>query len=242
MLAVKSIKKAREIRRQAQAREAKRREREELLLNDNLVDLYLKYLSSPPQPLCTELMPRLDETSRLRVHVFSAFFLKKLQDTELEAIARGEGGATTPADKRKASRKAVLAATVWAFFRPHTDGYQRIRERVTVWRRPCARPPRWRGRFWQTRSAATTPHSKKWPRSSTQSSGANTISSCQRPQGCASAPRGKRSNAGSWPGRAAKRGRPLPGGSDTVPCAPRTALTVAQAAKKAAVQLLTDRR
>ena len=77
----------------------------------------------------------------LNVHAFSGVGYQRRRWTlarclkllrELEAIARGEGGATTPADKRKAARTAVLAATVWAFFRPHTDGHQRIRERVTV--------------------------------------------------------------------------------------------------------------
>ena len=59
---------------------------ETLLLNDNLVDLYIKHLSGPPQQLCTEFMPRLDETSRSRVHVFNAFFLKKLEDTITQGL------------------------------------------------------------------------------------------------------------------------------------------------------------
>ena len=55
----------------------------------------------------------------LNVHAFSGVGYQRRRWTlarclkllrELEAIARGEGGATTPADKRKASRKAVLGA------------------------------------------------------------------------------------------------------------------------------------
>ena len=38
----------------------------------------------------------------------------------------------TSAEKNAAAQRAVLDATEWAFFRPHTDGHQRIRERVTV--------------------------------------------------------------------------------------------------------------
>jgi hypothetical protein len=45
---------------------------ETLLLNDNLVDLYIKHLSGPLQHPFTKFIPRLSQTSRSRVHVFSA--------------------------------------------------------------------------------------------------------------------------------------------------------------------------
>jgi Ulp1 family protease len=44
-----------------------------LLLNDNLVDFYIKYLSGPPQQLCAKFIPGLDEKSRSRVHMFVLF-------------------------------------------------------------------------------------------------------------------------------------------------------------------------
>jgi hypothetical protein len=49
-----------------------------------------------------------------------------------ELLAIVEGTTTTAEEKREAARVAVLGATEWAFFRPHTDGHWRIRERVTV--------------------------------------------------------------------------------------------------------------
>ena len=49
-----------------------------------------------------------------------------------ELLAIVEGATTTAEEKREAARVAVLGATEWAFFRPHTDGHWRIRERVTV--------------------------------------------------------------------------------------------------------------
>jgi hypothetical protein len=48
---------------------------------------------------------------------------------ELESIREAE----LPPDETKAKAWSVMVkATMWAFFRPHTDGHQRIRERVTV--------------------------------------------------------------------------------------------------------------
>ena len=60
---------------------------ETLLLNDNLVDLYIKYLSGPPQQLCVKFIPGLDEKSRSRVHMFSAFFLKRLKTTITKGLS-----------------------------------------------------------------------------------------------------------------------------------------------------------
>jgi hypothetical protein len=42
-----------------------------------------------------------------------------------------ECASSTAEEKREVARVAVLAATEWAFFRPHADGHWRIRERVT---------------------------------------------------------------------------------------------------------------
>ena len=44
-----------------------------------------------------------------------------------ELLAIVEGATTTAEEKREAARVAVLGATEWAFFRPHTDGHWRIR-------------------------------------------------------------------------------------------------------------------
>ena len=60
-----------------------------LLLNDNLVDFYIKYLSGPPQQLCAKFIPGLDEKSRSRVHMFSAFFLKRLTKTITKGLDMG---------------------------------------------------------------------------------------------------------------------------------------------------------
>eukprot|EP00900_Chrysochromulina_parva_P000336 jgi/Chrpa1/10302/Chrysochromulina_OHIO_Genome00002604-RA len=60
---------------------------ETLLLNDNLVDLYIKYLSGPPQQLCAKFIPGLDEKSRSHVHMFSAFFLKRLKTTITKGLS-----------------------------------------------------------------------------------------------------------------------------------------------------------
>ncbi|KOO24919.1 hypothetical protein Ctob_004508 [Chrysochromulina tobinii] len=60
---------------------------ETLLLSDNLVDLYIKYLSGPPQQLCAKFIPGLDEKSRSHVHMFSAFFLKRLKTTITKGLS-----------------------------------------------------------------------------------------------------------------------------------------------------------
>ena len=49
--------------------------------------------------------------------------------SELKSILEG---AKSTAEKKREAAVAVLAATEWAFFRPHADGHWRIRERVTV--------------------------------------------------------------------------------------------------------------
>ena len=51
-----------------------------LLLNDTLVDFYVKYLTASARPACgAQLLPGLDDAARSRVHVFNAFFLKRLR-------------------------------------------------------------------------------------------------------------------------------------------------------------------
>ena len=60
---------------------------EHLLLNDTLVDFYVKHLSRPAAALpgCSaQLLPGLDEATRSRVHVFNAFFLKRLRTLHLK--------------------------------------------------------------------------------------------------------------------------------------------------------------
>jgi ubiquitin len=47
---------------------------------------------------------------------------------ELESIREAE---LPPADTKAKAWSVMVKATMWAFFRPHTDGHQRIRERVT---------------------------------------------------------------------------------------------------------------
>ena len=57
---------------------------DQLLLNDQLVDFYVKYLLQPlPEqpPTCKQLLPGLSDKSRERVHIFNAFFLKRLRLT-----------------------------------------------------------------------------------------------------------------------------------------------------------------
>ena len=53
---------------------------EELLLNDNLVDFYVKYLSNDAPASIKHLLPGLSANFRERVHIFSSFFLKKLKE------------------------------------------------------------------------------------------------------------------------------------------------------------------
>jgi len=60
---------------------------EHLLLNDTLVDFYVKHLSRPAASLpgcSSQLLPGLDEATRSRVHVFNAFFLKRLRTNLLK--------------------------------------------------------------------------------------------------------------------------------------------------------------
>ena len=57
---------------------------EHLLLNDTLVDFYVKHLSRPAAALPTLQLPGLDEATRSRVHVFNAFFLKRLRTNLLK--------------------------------------------------------------------------------------------------------------------------------------------------------------
>ena len=52
---------------------------ETLLLNDNLVDFYVKYLLSAPRPSCEKFIPGLSADKRARIHIFNAFFLKRLR-------------------------------------------------------------------------------------------------------------------------------------------------------------------
>ena len=59
---------------------------ESLLLNDNLVDFYVKYISAAVGPsqepgICRSLLPGLTAAARDRVHIFNAFFLKRLRMT-----------------------------------------------------------------------------------------------------------------------------------------------------------------
>jgi superfamily II DNA or RNA helicase len=76
---------------------------------------------------------------RLKMHACSAVVYPRRRWTRerceqllraLEEIRRSKK--MTSAEKNAAAQQAVLDATEWAFFRPHTDGHQRIRERVTV--------------------------------------------------------------------------------------------------------------
>lgn len=55
-----------------------------LLLNDNCIDFYVKYLSladGPPRApaACRSLLPGLLAAARPRVHIFNSFFLKRLR-------------------------------------------------------------------------------------------------------------------------------------------------------------------
>jgi hypothetical protein len=95
-------------------------------------------LSSAELAKLKEIAAPLLCEGKLKVHACSVVvYLRRRWTRErceqlLRALEKIMRARTTTAAKNAAAQQAVLDATEWAFFQPHTDGHQRIRERVTV--------------------------------------------------------------------------------------------------------------